>query len=58
MATLEKYLKLARKHPKCKSTVAQVDRWLATFSANEDLQVVRKTMVDYITRLRRGMKQQ
>ncbi|MBI3921624.1 MAG: hypothetical protein HY318_09425 [Armatimonadetes bacterium] len=56
MATLQKYLKLARKQPKCKATVAQIDRWLATFSVNEDLRLLRKTMVECIARLRREMK--
>lgn len=56
MATLQKYLRLARNQPQCKPTVAQVDRWLAAFSVNEDLQLVRRTMVDFIMRLRRETK--
>jgi hypothetical protein len=54
VATLEKALYTARKSGRSSELVKQIDGWLKSFSVNEDLGAVRRTMADYIIRLTQG----
>ena len=51
MATLEKRLKEARDSGNAGELVARVEKWLDTFSVNDDLQKVRRQMADFIVAL-------
>ncbi|MFH0920554.1 MAG: hypothetical protein V1913_09350 [Fibrobacterota bacterium] len=57
MATLEKYLDLARKAKASPQLVSEIEKWLASFSVNEDLQKVRRKMADYTVELMRAREQ-
>ena len=58
MTTLEKYLKQAKEKGLSPEVVARVEKWLATFSVNDDLQQVRRQMADYILDLRKTLAKQ
>jgi hypothetical protein len=52
LATLEKALHRALTMGKSGELTGRVERWLATFSVNDDLQRVRRQMADFIVELR------
>jgi len=54
MATLETALAGAKKGGKPPALVAEVEAWLKSFSVNDDLQRVRRTMADFIVALRKA----
>ena len=51
MATLEKALARAKEADAARELVAKVEKWLDTFSVNDDLQKVRRQMADFIIEL-------
>ncbi len=55
LATLEKYLKLAKEKRRAPAVVKKVQAWLDTFSVNDDLQQVRGQMVRWTLRLRAAL---
>ena len=56
MATLEKYLKEAKAKKAAPELVAGVEKWLGTFSVNDDLNAVRGQMKDLILSLMEATK--
>lgn len=53
MATLQKYYVMATEQKLAPQTTARVERWLAMFSVNDDLQQVRRQMATFIVTLMR-----
>jgi hypothetical protein len=53
MATLEKHLRLAKDRNAAPELVAKIEKWLASFSINDDLQQLRRQMTDFIVALSR-----
>ncbi len=51
MATLQYYLKQAKARKAAPELTAKIDKWLASFSVNDDLQKVRRQMADYTVKL-------
>ena len=56
MATLEKYLAEAKAKKAAPGLVVEVEKWLETFSVNDDLNAVRRQMADFIVSLRKATR--